>query len=767
MKQDVKWFKSLFDPKPAGKPDENEADKNAAPAGPEIPAQEPELQDSGVYSADSPITDPLLDRFKRWPFAQRVSDTIISRSDPSSIVIAIYGAWGEGKTTVLNFIDRELKKSPDIITVRFNPWRFGDEVHLLQNFFYTLSYALGKSAVTYKEKIGKWIKDYASILMPFSISMPFFLELTPGESVKNLGKVMSSVEVDELRRRIENFLNDEGKRIVVLMDDIDRLDRSEIQSIFKLVKLSADFAHTAYVLAFDEEMVSSALGEKYGTGNKEAGRNFLEKIVQVPLRLPAADRLALRKFFFDSVDEAIRESGIQLTEEQSQAFVIHFVYGIEPRLQTPRIAKCYRNVLGFSLPILKGRVNPVDLMLVEGVRVFYPKIYDAIRNNPDVFLAHKLVSASGTEQKVKKRSLEIINRGLEGLTSDEAEAARYTLKILFPRLCAIFDDTYYGPEWDERWAREKRVASEEFFRRYFSYIIYDDDISDPELESMLIKLENQSVSKVCAIINHVVENKSPEKFILKLMRNEKKIPLATARNLAVAIARIGDNFPRPETSFSFTTAFSQAGILVGQLIRSVTEPTMRFELARTVIREGSPISFALECFKWMHTTDEKGEQNRLFSYEHEMDLAKLMIDRIKWFASECNLYASAPKDARGLLFFWLKWGFRNEVTDYVEATLAENPRNAVALMKCFLFGAGYELGITRKDEFCAEHYEMLERVASPDLIFAALEKIYGQELGSLHQFEKNEGSPDDRIAYQFVSVHRSRKQTDKSTPVLE
>ena len=53
-----------------------------------------------TYISDSPITDPSQDKFKRWLFAQRIAQTIVNRSDPSSIVIGIYGAWGNGKTTV-------------------------------------------------------------------------------------------------------------------------------------------------------------------------------------------------------------------------------------------------------------------------------------------------------------------------------------------------------------------------------------------------------------------------------------------------------------------------------------------------------------------------------------------------------------------------------------------------------------------------------------------------------------------------------------------
>ena len=91
-------------------------------------------QDAG-YVPDSPISDPSMDRLGRWPFAQRVAQTIAVHHDPSSIVVGICGGWGEGKTSVMNLVDRELANHPDVTVVRFNPWRFKDEVHLLQSFF--------------------------------------------------------------------------------------------------------------------------------------------------------------------------------------------------------------------------------------------------------------------------------------------------------------------------------------------------------------------------------------------------------------------------------------------------------------------------------------------------------------------------------------------------------------------------------------------------------------------------------------------------------
>ena len=149
------------------------------------------------------------------------------------------------------------------------------------------------------------------------------------------------------------------------MDDIDLLDKSEIHTVFKLVKLTADFDHTAYVPAFDDVMVACALQEKCANGKAESGFSFLEKIVQVTLNLPHADRIALRRLCFKSVDQALNDSQTTLDEQQVQTFIRHFVDGLEVRLTTPRMCKRYGNALSFALPILKGKVRPVDLMLIE------------------------------------------------------------------------------------------------------------------------------------------------------------------------------------------------------------------------------------------------------------------------------------------------------------------------------------------------------------------------------------------------------------------
>src|SRR2546427_5494048 len=79
------------------------------------------------YSADQPIRSKEEDRFNRWPFAKRIAETLAARRDPSSLVLAIYGPWGDGKTSTLLMMEEALKEHGQVATVRFNPWHFDSE----------------------------------------------------------------------------------------------------------------------------------------------------------------------------------------------------------------------------------------------------------------------------------------------------------------------------------------------------------------------------------------------------------------------------------------------------------------------------------------------------------------------------------------------------------------------------------------------------------------------------------------------------------------
>jgi predicted KAP-like P-loop ATPase len=246
------------------------------------------------------------------------------------------------------------------------------------------------------------------------------------------------------------------------------LDKTEIQNIFKLVKLSADFNYIDYVLAFDEEMVASAIGEKYGSNNIESGRNFLEKVINIPLYLPQASKKSLFYFLLDGIlDNVLPIIDFKISQDDFEIFCVQFQAGVLIRLKTPRLAKRYQNALIFTLPILEDKVNIVDLMLTEGIRIFYPKMYNVIKNNAEIFLNFESLSETDLNKA-------IINSGFENLSIQEKESLKYLLVYLFPRI----QEFLYENESELRPIREKSIAHPYYFSYYFSYVAIKDDIPD-------------------------------------------------------------------------------------------------------------------------------------------------------------------------------------------------------------------------------------------------------------------------------------------------
>ncbi|MDI6871518.1 MAG: P-loop NTPase fold protein [Bacillota bacterium] len=698
----------------------------------------------GAYFADSPITDPSQDRFRRWPFAKRVADTIAASEDSSSLVVGIYGAWGEGKSTVLHFIKHELEHHANIICVWFNPWQCEDETQLIIAYFRTLASALHRSLTSTTEIFGL-LMQYAALLVPVN---PY------ASSLQKVGEKLTSIDAEALKKKIETILTSSKKRVVVLVDDIDRLDKTEIHAIFKLVKLTADFAYTSYVLAFDDDMVAKALAERYGS-DEAAGHDFLDKIVQVPLHLPPADEASLVEICFMAANEALSLAGITLKKEDANSFSSRFITAFGPRLRTPRMAKRYGNALLFALPILKGEVNPVDLMLVEGMRVFYPKLYSMVRDNPDAVLK------SSRDESQRKRKQQLIDEALAELPLEDKDAARELLGVLFPRSgCGLYGDAAYGSDWDKHWAEEQRVASQDYFRRYFSYAIPLGDVSDNAILSLLAGLERRErVSACLPELRAAIKDAGPDRVLTKFIRRAEVLPPETSVNLALAIGEVGPEFPNTETFLSLSP-FSRAAALLATLLKNIPDVQQRFDVAKLLIKSIEPLSLAVEFYRWLRASEEGEEATLPKSQEDE--IGRVAANRIREYSQTHVLHEDFRKEAPALLYVWAHWGSRQESNDYLVKLMEENPRNAVELLKCYLGTAwGSDSGPAPGD-FERMQYDSLRLVVDPGQVLKALSRVYGSALESPRAENYRKGHIDERVAHQFASVHRHVTETTVS-----
>ncbi|WP_186333702.1 P-loop NTPase fold protein [Paenibacillus xylanexedens] len=708
----------------------------------------------GIYSSDAPVNHPENDVFQRWPFAQRVAQVIASRKNKDSIVIGIDGVWGEGKTSVLNFIRHELQNHSHIVCMKFNPWRFGDEEQLLRGFFFDLAKSVDQSLSTSTEKIGDFLKRFAQ---------PVGAVVGQGEVVTSIGDMLGSADIEKLRQRIEKILDDQDRRVVILVDDIDRLEKNEIHAIFRLIKLTADFRNTAYVLAFDHEMVASALQDRFGS-ELGAGKDFLEKIIQVPLKLPEASKDSLRKYCFDGIDIALAQAGVKLDDSDVLLFVRNFTWELQKRLKTPRQATLYVNILTFSIPILKGEVNYVDLMLIEGIRIFYPSLYNIIRSNQTLLLKQVRDRENNILDKHKKEVKSLFSKSLESLNKDEAEAALELLKYLFPQLEAVYGNTHYSASYKDSWAISKRICSSLYFARYFSYTILIDDVSDQLITEFI---EKSSVINVSNTVNELIKIMNPrntEAIFSKITQNLASISDQGAKTIAIALASSAKLIPNVESYGSLFTPFSQAAMLVSDLVSKIPADS-RISVAIETVSIAEPITFGVEYLRWIRTHTEEKPDPRGFK-SHEIDvIGGKLAEKISTFEGGLSsLFNEFDSRVASLLNTWSKYGKEGEVNERINLWLDEEPNNAMQLLLSYLPTEwDIDSGVPKIESFKIDHYKLVNKVVDPEMIMRALNKIY-QGLDNVRYYPIFiETTLQLLTAKQFSWVHKNVQQIDGDT----
>lgn len=689
---------------------------------------------------DRPIRSVAEDIFDRASFAEQVAKTIARRRDPSSLVIGIYGPWGDGKTSTLAMVREYLEAHPDVLPMEYNPWFYGDSTEAItRSFFNSIRNKLEKSGWFSRENIGELMATYGKAIPQV------------GDALQSVGEAFTSEALVETRDKVGSILRKHGKKIVVFIDDIDRLDRRDIQTLFKLVRLSGDFDHTTYVLAFDDAIVAEALGEAYGTGDPLAGRRFLEKIVQVPLHLPPARPDKLRDLMFKACDRVITENEITLDEADGPELGQALMQGLGHALRTPRRVKLFDNAISFAVPILKGEVRLIDQIQIEALRVFYPSIYDAVRSNPDeVLLARERHNGQREPQPTA------IDRAIENLSGDvsEKKAINDLLRGLFPR----FSGTIYGDDWDSVWAHEKRICSNDYFRRYFTYAIPAGDLPDRMIDTLLEKASAGDEAGVGEVLDDAYQRNAAELLIRKLRGHEETLDILAAPALGLALAKRATKIPiGPDLMFG-TFVFTQAAIVICQLAQRM-DPAGQDAVIASAVEQTDSLHFAIELLRWSEARTTKGRERGFLTPERIQPIAAILARRFFAAADMTNIVEAADGQLGRMAFGIVHHGdeaTKQSLFDRLSGFLEADPAHSLVLLKALAGRSQGGDGITRPAEFGSDSYRSIAKLLEPARIYAQLIAVYGPDLET-STWEDNWGSDydvDRRIADQFSDVHR-------------
>ena len=449
-----------------------------------------------MLSPDLPIAKLEEDGLNRGSFAESLAKTLVQYSFPSSLTIGLYGEWGSGKTSLLNMVFENVERIDDgVVVLRFNPWLCSDPKQLVTQFFKQMATAI-KLKKRAADKAWELIDQYADILGATSV-IP-----VAGEIVAAFTKVLTKKAEEETKERTNDLqesknqiikkLKDEKIKIIVSIDDIDRLSEEEIVAVFQLVKSLADFPNTIYVLAFDYDVVVRALGKvQHGDG-----KEYLEKIVQVPFEIPAPNIDDIHEALFSKLNGILGD--IPEEDWDKETWGELFQQGIKNYIRSIRDVIRYTNVFSLKYELLKNETSAADLLGLTCLQVFEPTVYSKLPSYKDILCGERRSFSHERQKEAEEKVERAINRIApdDGSVTD-LEATKNILGTLFPGIKTNKGWSYgVGRGYSRRDSLIRNsIAAPECFDRYFALTLENGAIPTATVRRMVFESSESELAE--------------------------------------------------------------------------------------------------------------------------------------------------------------------------------------------------------------------------------------------------------------------------------
>jgi len=371
------------------------------------------------------------------------------------------------------------------------------------------------------------------------------------------------------------------------------------------------------------------------------------------------------------------------------------------------------------------------------------------------------VSLSGwrVNPSEKEEIKKVVEKAFNGLTEDESNNLKRLITILFPRQ----QNTIYSSEWDKTWVEQKRIASDKYFDRYFTYSIPLGDVSDIRIDNFIKTLGNIDPKELMKSLDGELTTKNAEVFISKLHQKIEKIPPTGQVKLAISISLFGSRLPNPKELFSFRSSFSRGALLVSYLIEAQTSDEDRYGLAIEVTNVAEPVTFAMEVVRWLRRNKT---ENSVISPDNLKKITNALANRIEALAAQgLDFFDEYSDQAPHLLWFWREFGSKENADKYLTGYLTANIQNVHKLLNSVVpIAYPMDGSPPHKSEFERSQYDYLQSFADLNKVYELLKITFDEKLES-EQYPDGFGEVSDlRFAKQFAWIHKkvlSEKQGPK------
>ncbi|WP_158821659.1 P-loop NTPase fold protein [Granulicella sp. S156] len=662
------------------------------------------LSSTDWLSSDRPIDVRSEDLLDRRGFAEALATAIREWSGRDSLVIALYGAWGNGKSSIKNMmIDYLSETAPSLRVFDFNPWQRANRPQLSAAFFDELGIALGKGDLGTNESRKKTLNRYrrwasrlrggqeivnllrhtistifmvcALVLLSTGLLQSRALSVVAGLLAFFIGLLSFSTKLvnatiaffeagvdtgakslTEVKTELAADLQKMKTPILAVLDDLDRLTPEELLEVFQLIKANGDFPNLIYLVLCDRKIVENSISESL----KLSGRDYLEKVVQVAFDVPMIDADRVRSVLFQGLDLLLAKEGVSKRFDRKRWGNVFFS-GLNSYFATLRDVNRFLSTLAFHISLLSVEgafeVNPIDLIVLETMRLFEPDVYASLQANKSLLTTSR---SEGGDASVAKKALNSIVSLGQNTHQNQLIAL---VKHLFPTVEWAFDGPNYAQDYGSQWYRDLRVCSRKVFDRYFRLAISGGELPQATISRLLdARGDRQELrSELEALFAQGLGNLAME----ELGVYQDDLESLQVEPYITAIFDIGDSISDENRTMFDVPASWRAGFLVDRALEKLQDLSVRISILRNSMHNTLGLFLPLQFLDQIAAENPNDGAERLIP---ESDLINLKdtigLQKIR-DAADSGVLADHPKVGR-LLHMWRERGQPEAAAKYAD-----------------------------------------------------------------------------------------------------
>jgi hypothetical protein len=270
------------------------------------------------------------------------------------------------------------------LVLRSSPWLISGRAELASALLSDLARAIGERLGNdVKEALGALLRrlsEFAPVvgagldIASHGLGLGALTRVGSSWSAKVAERLMSGPTLDDLRNQLRKLLvNLKDRKIMIIVDDLDRLTPSDALEMVSVVKSLGDLPNVVYLLSYDE----AKLDELIRIAIQTDGHEFMEKIVQYPVRLPLIEVDDLARMIDVDLDAILPDP----SQEDQERLGLAWHYVLRQYLRTPRDVRRLVNSFAVAMSGLADYTDPVDPLILECFRLFEPSAYSYIRTH--------------------------------------------------------------------------------------------------------------------------------------------------------------------------------------------------------------------------------------------------------------------------------------------------------------------------------------------------------------------------------------------------